>query len=213
MGVNTDGRRELLGLKVGESENEGFWSQFVGSLKERGLTGIKLVISNAQIGLIKAIRGCCRSAAGSAAGFSSPGTCSRRCRRRKASAKQGRQAVVEQWDQVSAILAAKFPRAAELMGEAREDVLALRHFSPQQWEQIRSTNQLDRDNEEIKRRTRVGGVFPNDAAIERLVGAVLLEQDEHWQPEGQRMFFAGSKAEIPAINNVPDQASLREAIA
>jgi hypothetical protein len=72
------------------------------------------------------------------------------------------------------------------MAKATEDVLAFRHFPPQHWKKIWSTNLLERVNEEIKRRTRVVGIFPNDAAIERLVGAVLLEQDEHWQLEGRR---------------------------
>ena len=103
-------------------------------------------------------------------------------------AQQSKEAVLEQWDQVSAMLAAKFPRAAELMAKASEDVLAFRHFPSQHWKKVWSTNLLERVNEEIKRRTRVVGIFPNDAAIERLVGAVLLEQDEHWQLEGRRMF-------------------------
>ena len=111
----------------------------------------------------------------------------------------------------SAMLTAKFPRAAELMAKATEDVLAFRHFPPQQWKKIWSTNLLERVNEEIKRCTRVVGIFPNDAAIERLVGAVLLEQDEHWQLEGRRMFSAESMAEIPALEDLPAQACLQEA--
>jgi len=112
-------------------------------------------------------------------------------------AQQNKEAVLEQWDQVSGMLAAKFPRAAELMAEAREDVLAFHHFPPQHWKKIWSTNLLERVNEEIKRRSRVVGIFPNAAAIERLVGAVLLEQDEHWQLEGRRMFSLDSMAAIP----------------
>ena len=209
MGVNADGRghRELLGLKVGDSESEGFWSQFIGSLKERGLSGVKLVISDAHSGLINAIRRMLR------------GSCWQRCRvhfarnllqtvpkahqemvaaaLRSVFAQQSKETVLEQWDQVSAMLAAKFPRAAELMVKASEDVLAFRHVPPQHWKKVWSTNLLERVNEEIKRRTRVVGIFPNDAAIERLVGAVLLEQDEHWQLEGRRMFSAESMAAIP----------------
>jgi putative transposase len=111
------------------------------------------------------------------------------------------------------MLAAKFPRAAELMVKASEDVLAFRHFPSQHWKKVWSTNLLERVNEEIKRRTRVVGIFPNDAAIERLVGAVLLEQDEHWQLEGRRMFSAESMAEIPALEDLPAQACLQEATA
>ena len=223
MGVNADGRRELLGLKVGDSESEGFWSQFIGSLKERGLTGVKLVISDAHSGLINAIRRMLQ------------GSCWQRCRvhfarnllqtvpkahqemvaaaLRSVFAQQSKEAVLEQWDQVSTMLAAKFPRAAELMAKASEDVLAFRHFPPQHWKKVWSTNLLERVNEEIKRRTRVVGIFPNDAAIERLVGAVLLEQDEHWQLEGRRMFSAESMAEIPALEDLPAQACLQEATA
>ena len=79
----------------------------------------------------------------------------------------------------------------------REEVLAFRHFPQQHWRKLWSTNLLERVNEEIKRRTRVVGIFPNDAAITRLVGAVLLEQDEHWQLEGRRMFSLDSMAAIP----------------
>ena len=213
--------RELLGLKVGDSENEGFWSQFLGSLKERGLTGVKLVISDAHSGLTNAIRRMLQ------------GSCWQRCRVHFARnllqtapkahqemvaaalisvfAQQSKDAVLEQWDQVGAMLATKFPRAAELMAKAREDVLAFRHLPPQHWKKIWSTNLLERVNEEIKRRTREVGIFPNDAAIERLVGAVLLEQDKQWHLEGRRMFSAESMAEIPALDDLPAQACLQEA--
>ncbi len=85
------------------------------------------------------------------------------------------------------------------MAEAREDVLAFRQFPQQHWKKLWSTNLLERVNEEIKRRTRVVGIVPNDPAITRLVGAVLLEQDEHWQLEGRRMFSAESMAAIPTL--------------
>ena len=128
-------------------------------------------------------------------------------------AQQSKEAVLEQWDQVSAMLAAKFPRAAELMAKASEDVLAFRHFPSQHWKKVWSTNLLERVNEEIKRRTRVVGIFPNDAAIERLVGAVLLEQDEHWQLEGRRMVSAESMSAIPSLEDLPAQPCLQAASA
>ena len=209
MGVNADGRRELLGLKVGDSESEPFWREFLSGLKQRGLTGIRLVISDAHVGLTKAV------------GRMFQGSSWQRCRvhfarnllqtvpkaqqemvaaaLRSVFTQQSSAAVEEQWDQVAAMLAGKFPRAAELMATAREDVLAFRHFPASHWRKLWSTNLLERVNEEIKRRTRVVGIFPNDASITRLVGAVLLEQDEHWQLEGRRMFSLDSMAAI-AIN-------------
>ncbi len=223
MGVNADGRRELLGLAVGDSESEGFWKTFIGSLKERGLTGVKLVISDAHVGLTKAIRRMFQ------------GCCWQRCRvhfarnllQRVPKAHQGMVTaalrsvfsqedavgLVERWDDLAASLAERFPRAAELMEKAKEDVLAFRYFPQQHWKKVWSTNLLERLNEEIKRRTRVVGIFPNDASITRLVGAVLLEQDEHWQLEGRRMFSAESMAAIPALESLPAQASLQEAAA
>jgi transposase-like protein len=207
MGVNADGRRELLGLKVGDSESEPFWREFLASLKQRGLGGVRLVVSDAHVGLTKAV------------GRMFQGCSWQRCRvhfarnllqtvpkaqqemvaaaLRSVFTQQSAATVEEQWDQVAAMLSAKFPKAAELMATAREDVLAFRHFPVSHWRKLWSTNLLERVNEEIKRRTRVVGIFPNDAAITRLVGAVLLEQDEHWQLEGRRMFSLDSMAAIP----------------
>jgi putative transposase len=89
------------------------------------------------------------------------------------------------------------------MHGAKEDVLAFRHFPKDHWQKIWSTNLFERVNEEIKRRTRVVGIFPNDAAITRLVGAVLLEQHEHWQLEGRRMVSSESMATIPELGDTP----------
>jgi len=218
MGVNTDGRRELLGLKVGDSESEGFWSEFLASLKERGLTGVKLVVSDAHAGLTKAIR------------RQLQGCVWQRCRvhfarnllqcvpkahqgmvtaaLRSVFAQENATEILSRWDDLAASLAERFPKAAELMNQAREDVLAFRHFPAPHWRKIWSTNLLERVNEEIKRRTRVVGIFPNDAAITRLVGAVLLEQDEHWQLEGRHMFSAESMAAIPELEDLPTLLSV-----
>jgi putative transposase len=213
MGVNEDGRRELLGLKVGDSETETFWSEFISHLKERGLGGVKLVISDAHTGLTKAIR------------RQLQGCVWQRCRvhfarnllqcvpkahqgmvtaaLRSVFAQETAQEIESRWDDLATSLAERFPKAAALMHEAREDVLAFRHFPKDHWRKIWSTNLLERVNEEIKRRTRVVGIFPNDAAITRLVGAVLLEQHEHWQLEGRRMFSAESMATIPELGDTP----------
>jgi len=211
MGVNADGRRELLGLKVGDSESEGFWSEF-------GLTGVKLVTSDAHKGLTNATRRMLQ------------GSCWQRYRvhfarnllQRVPKAHQGKvtaalrsvfarrrlQRLRPAGMTSPAPLSERFPRAAELMIEAWEDVLAFRHFPDQHWRKVWRTNLLERVNEEIKHRTRVLGIFPNDSAITRLVGAVLLEQDEHWQLEGRRMFSAESMAAIPSLEELPTQPSL-----
>jgi transposase-like protein len=229
MGVNVDGRRELLGLKVGDSETEGFWSEFLASLiaagfceaVERGLTGVKLVISDAHVGLTKSIRrqlqGCVwqrcrvhfarnllqRVPIGEAfsEGVAHQGMVTAALRSVFAQENAGE--ILSRWDDLAASLIERFPKAAELMHEAREDVLTFRHFPQQHWRKVWSTNLLERVNEEIKRRTRVVGIFPNDAAITRLVGAVLLEQHEHWQLEGRRMFSAESMAAIPDLEALP----------
>jgi transposase-like protein len=89
------------------------------------------------------------------------------------------------------------------MNEAREDVLAFRHFPQPHWKKVWSTNLLERVKKESKRRTRVVGIFPNDASITRLVGAVLLDQHEQLQLEGRRMFSAESMAAIPELEDLP----------
>jgi transposase-like protein len=203
----------LLGIKVGDSETEAFWAQFISHLKERGLSDVKLVVSDAHVGLTKAI------------GRQLQGCVWQRCRihfarnllprvpkahqgmvtaaLRSVFAQETAADILNRWDDLAASLAERFPNAAALMDEAREDVLAFRHFPQAHWRKIWSTNLLERVNEEIKRRTRVVGIFPNDAAITRLVGAVLLEQNEHWQLEGRRLFSAESMAAIAELEDLP----------
>jgi len=120
--------------------------------------------------------------------------------------------IESRWDDLAASLAERFPRAAALMHEAKENVLAFCHFPKDHWKKVWSTNLLERVNVAprgalgsavIKRRTRVVGIFPNDSSIIRLVAAVLLEQHEHWQLEGRRMFSAESMAAIPELDGGP----------
>jgi len=226
MGVNENGRRELLGLKVGDSVSEPFWAEFnrcaegkaYAHLKERGLAGVKLVISDTHAGHTKTI------------GRQLQGSVWQRCRvhfarnllqcvpkahqgmvtaaQRSVFAQENAGEILSRWDDLAASLIERFPKAAELMHEAREVVLAFRHFTQQNWRKVWSTNLLERLNEEIKRRTRVVGIFPNDASITRLLGAVLLEQHEHWQLEGHRMFSAESMATIPGLGDIPTLQTL-----
>lgn len=116
------------------------------------------------------------------------------------------QAVEPQWDQVITMLTEKFPAGAALMEQAKEDVLAFRNFPPEHWRKIWSTNSLERLNKEIKRRTRVVGIFPKDAAILRLVGALLLEQQEESQLDGRRVFSELSMTKLDkSSEQVQDQ--------
>lgn len=194
--VNSDGRREILGLGIGESEAKEFWLAFLRGLRQRGLTGVKLVISDAHEGLKAAI----------AQVFSASW---QRCRvhfmrNLLACVPKVSQAMVsalirqvfvqpdpatahQTWRQVADQLRGRFPKAAALMDEAEEDVLAyFAHPAPHRVK-LHSTNTLERLNKEVKRRANVVGIFPNEASILRLIGAVLMEQNEEWQLQHRYM--------------------------
>jgi putative transposase len=190
VGVNTEGRREVLGLACGPAETDEFWSSFLRDLKARGLSGVKLVISDAHLGLKKA-----------AAKILSATW--QRCRVhfmrnalavvpkgqhqmvaaviRTAFVQENAQEARRQWRQTADTLRKRFAKLGELMDEAEEEVLAFMGFPREHWPQLSSTNPLERLNKEIKRRAYVVGIFPNDAAIIRLVGTLLLEQSDEWQ--------------------------------
>ena len=207
IGINALGYREVLGIAVGDSEAEGFWRQFLGSLKERGLTGTRLVISDAHLGLTAAIKRMFQ------------GCCWQRCRvhflrnllshvpkagqdmvaaaMKAVFVIQAPEQVRAHWQRVTEMLRKQFPTAVPVMEAARDDVLAFLHFPQEHWRKVWSTNPLERLNKEVKRRTNVVGIFPNDASIVRLVGSQLLEQQEEWQLERRRFFSEATMAKIP----------------
>ena len=189
VGVNTDGRREVLGMEIGPSEAETFWTEFLRKLRRRGLRGVQLVISDAHEGikasvakLMNATWQRCRVHTMRNA-LAHAGKSGRRvvsAFMATAFVQDSAEAAKAQWRKVGDQLRSKLPKLAGFMDEAETDVLAYMAFPKDHWQKIHSTNGLERLNGEIKRRTEVVGIFPNDEAITRLVGAILLEQNDEW---------------------------------
>src|ERR671938_1098903 len=189
VGVNTDGRREVLGVATGASEAEPFWTAFLRSLADRGLRGVKLVIADDHKGLraaaakvFHATHQRCRVhwLRNALAHVPPPQRPAAVAMLKTIFAQETLEAARQQWDHVTGTLRGRFPRLAELMDASREDVLAYMSFPREHWAQIASTNPLERLNGEVKRRSDVVGIFPNDRAVLRLVGALMLEQNDEW---------------------------------
>ena len=195
VGINADGRREVLGMDIGPSEAETFWTEFLRKLRRRGPRGVKLVISDAHEGikaavvkLMNATWQRCRVHTMRNA-LAHAGKSSRRVVSAfiaTAFAQDSAEAAKTQWRRVADQLRPKLPKLAAFMDEAEDDVLAYMGFPPEHWAKIHSTNGLERLNGEVKRRTDVVGIFPNDDALVRLVGAILLEQNDEWAVQRAR---------------------------
>jgi transposase-like protein len=222
IGVTSEGERQILGVDAGPSEDGPFWTAFLRSLVKRGLHGVKLVISDAHEGLRRAL-----STVLSGASW-------QRCRVHfmrnllatiPHSAREAVAAVVRtifaQPDMASAMaqlhkvvdgLRGRFDQAATLLEKSAEDILAHRAFPLEHRRQLHSTNPLERLNKEIKRRSSVVGIFPNRAALIRLVGAVLSEQDDEWSVAERRYFSAESMRMLKQPPVLPGQEELLAAV-
>jgi putative transposase len=213
MAVTTDGRREIIGLHIGPSEAEPFWTTFLRDLVRRGLRGVKLVISDAHEGLKAAIQRVL-------------GATWQRCRVhfmrnalahvpkgqhtmvaaaiRQAFLQPDRVSAEQTWRQVADQMRSRWPKLAALMDEAEPDVLAYMTFPAQHRAKLHSTNPLERLNKEVKRRADVVGIFPNEESITRLIGAVLMEANDEWQLQHRYMQIEGmAELATPVIEEQP----------
>ncbi len=211
VGVNGDGRRKVLGMAIGASEAETFWTDFLRSLARRGLRGVKLVISDAHEGIKAAVSRVfsatwqrCRVHFARNA-MAHAGKSGRRVVSAfiaTAYAQETPEAASGQWRKIADQLRPSVPKLARMMDTGEEDVLAYMSFPPQHRTKLHSTNPLERLNGEIKRRTGVVGIFPNEDAITRLVGALLLEQNDEWAVQRGRYMTLESVAQLsddPAV--------------
>src|SRR5829696_684087 len=188
-GVHESGRREVIGLDVGEAETEAFWREFLRGLRARGLVGVRLCVSDAHQGLktaIAAVLGCpwqrctvhfLRDMLGHVAKTQQPMIAAAiRGIFQASSLVEARERLVEVVDK----LAAAAPKVARLLEAAEAELLAFYQLPAEHWSKLRSTNPLERVNREVGRRTDVVGIFPNDAALLRLAGMLLIEQNDEW---------------------------------
>ena len=205
-GITANGDREVLGVAVGDSEDKAFWCELLRSLRSRGLSGVRLVISDHHLGLKEAIAEVMIGAAWQRCRVHLMRNLLARVPRANAEmvaaavrtifAQPDAAAVAEQFERVTTMLDGQFPDVAAALRATREDLLAFACFPLEHWRKLWSTNPLERLHREIKRRCDVVGVFPNDAAIDRLVTAVIVEQHDEWQVTDRRYLSETSMARL-----------------
>lgn len=223
IGVDDQGQRRILGVQTGASEDHQFWVAFLRSLVRRGLRGVRLVISDAHEGLRQAIAKVIAGASW------------QRCRVhfmrnllsvtprgaqdtvaaivRTIFAAPDHASAMTQLHEVARMLEARFPQAAVLLEDAAEDVLAHMHFPREHRRRLHSTNPIERLHKEVKRRTRVVGIFPTRDSLMRMVGTLLAEQDDEWQVADRRYFSIGSMTKVDILEGGEDPKELLAAIA
>jgi transposase-like protein len=223
IGVSETGERRVLGCETGPSEDHSFWVAFLRQLVRRGLKGVRLVISDAHEGLRQAIAKVLAGASW------------QRCRVhfirnllsvvprsaqdtvaaivRTIFTQPDHQSALAQLHEVATMLRPRFPAASDLLEDAAEDVLAHMHFPREHRRRLHSTNPLERLHKEIKRRTRVVGIFPTRDSLMRMVATLLSEQDDEWQVSDRRYFSVGSMARVDAVEGGETPKELLAAIA
>ena len=223
-GITANGDREVLGLAVGDSEDKTFWCELLRSLRARGLAGVRLVVSDHHLGLKEAIAEVMVGAGWQRCRVHLMRNLLARVPRANAEmvaaavrtifAQPDAAAVAEQFERVTTMLDGQFPDVATALRATREDLLAFSAFPLEHWRKLWSTNPLERLHREIKRRCDVVGVFPNDAAIDRLVTAVIVEQHDEWQVSDRRYLSETSMARLrQAAAALPAPSRTRQRLA